>query len=193
MINAVDIRKAFGDNVVLDGFSHEFPDSKVTAVIGRSGCGKSTLLNILMGLMPPDSGEVVFPEGCKISAVFQENRLCENLTAGANIRLVTGKRLSKAQIASELSKVGLDGCENKPVRTLSGGMKRRTALLRALLAEYDVLFLDEPFKGLDADTKRNVMDYCKEKIIGKTVVLVTHDPDECEFLADETVRLENVL
>ncbi len=193
MIKAVDIRKSFGDNVVLDGFSHEFPDGKVTAVIGRSGCGKSTLLNILMGLMPPDSGEVVFPEKRNISAVFQENRLCENLTASANIRLVTGKRLSKAEIASELAKVGLDGCENKPVRTLSGGMKRRTALIRALLVEYDVLFLDEPFKGLDMDTKRNVMNYCKEKIKDKTVVLVTHDPDECEFLADETVRLENVL
>lgn len=193
MIKAVNIRKAFGDNVVLDGFSHEFPDGKVTAVIGRSGCGKSTLLNILMGLMPSDSGEVVFPEKRNISAVFQENRLCENLTASANIRLVTGKRLSKAEIASELAKVGLDGCENKPVRTLSGGMKRRTALIRALLAEYDVLFLDEPFKGLDMDTKRNVMNYCKEKIKDKTVVLVTHDPDECEFLADETVRLENNL
>lgn len=193
MIKAVNIRKAFGDNAVLDGFSHEFSDGKVTAVIGRSGCGKSTLLNILMGLMPPDSGEVVFPEKRNISAVFQENRLCENLTASANIRLVTGKRLSKAEIASELAKVGLGGCENKPVRSLSGGMKRRTALIRALLAEYDVLFLDEPFKGLDMDTKRNVMNYCKEKIKGKTVVLVTHDMDECEFLADETVRLENNL
>ncbi len=193
MIKAVNIRKAFGDNVVLDGFSHEFSDGKVTAVIGRSGCGKSTLLNILMGLVQPDSGEVVFPEKRNISAVFQENRLCENLTASANIRLVTGKRLSKAEIASELAKVGLDGCENKPVRTLSGGMKRRTALIRALLAEYDVLFLDEPFKGLDMDTKQNVMTYCKDKIKGKTVVLVTHDMDECKFLADETVRLENNL
>ncbi len=193
MIKAVDICKAFGDNVVLNGFSHEFSDGRVTAVLGKSGCGKSTLLNILMGLMPPDGGEVIFSEGSNISAVFQENRLCENLTASANIRLVTGKRLSKAEIAMEFANVGLGGCENKPVRTLSGGMKRRTALLRALLAEYDVLFLDEPFKGLDADTKQAVMNYCKEMIKGKTVVLVTHDMDECKFLADETIKLENTL
>lgn len=190
MIKALNISKSFGENVVLKNFSHEFSDGKVTAVLGKSGCGKSTLLNILMGLIPCDGGEVIRPEGCLISAVFQENRLCENLTPSANIRLVTGKRFSKAEIAEELAKVGLSGCENKPVRELSGGMKRRTALLRALLAEYDVLFLDEPFKGLDEDTKQTVMNYCKEKTEGKTVILVTHDMDECEFLADEILRLE---
>lgn len=187
MIKSVDIHKAFGDNIVLDGFSHEFSDGKVTAVIGKSGCGKSTLLNILMGLSAPDSGEVI--RSGSISAVFQENRLCENLTASANIRLVTGKRFSKDDITSEFAKIGLDDCENKPVRTLSGGMKRRTALLRALLAEYDILFLDEPFKGLDADTKQIVMNYCKDSIKGKTVILVTHDMDECVFFADEVIRL----
>lgn len=190
MLKAVEICKAFGNNVVLDSFSHEFADGKVTAVLGRSGCGKSTLLNILMGLISPDSGDIIRPGLIKLSAVFQEDRLCENLTAGANIRLVTGRRFTKEEIASELDRMGLSGCENKPVRTLSGGMKRRTALLRALLAEYDILFLDEPFKGLDTDTKRSVMEYCKEKIGGRTVVLVTHDDDECEYLADEVIRLE---
>lgn len=193
MIKAVDIYKAFGGNIVLDGFSYEFSDGKVTAVLGKSGCGKSTLLNILMGLMSPDSGEVVIPEGSRISAVFQENRMCENLTASANIRLVTGKRFSGEEITAELAKVGLEDCKDKPVRVLSGGMKRRTALLRALLAEYDILFLDEPFKGLDSGTKQTVMDYCKNKIIGKTVILVTHDMDECQFFADEIVKLESVL
>ena len=68
-------------------------------------------------------------------------------------------------------------------------MKRRTALVRALLADYDILFLDEPFKGLDNDTKQIVIDYTKKKIKGKTVVLVTHDLSECEQLADEIIRL----
>lgn len=189
MLKVIDIHKSFGENVVLDGFSHEFHEGKVTAVLGKSGCGKSTLLNILMGLQKPDSGEIIKPENCRISAVFQENRLCENLTASANIRLVTGKRFSRAQIASELAMIGLSGCEDKPVRTFSGGMKRRTALLRALLAEYDILYLDEPFKGLDNDTKHVVLDYCKGKISGKTVIFVTHDEDECKFLADEIIRL----
>lgn len=191
MLKAVNITKKFGDNTVLDNFSREFDDGKVTAVLGKSGCGKSTLLNVLMGLIAPDSGEVLRGENERISAVFQEDRLCENLTASANIRLVTGKRYTRERIAAELAEVGLADCADKPVRELSGGMKRRTALLRALLAEYDALFLDEPFKGLDADTKRIVLDYCKRKTAGKTVVFVTHDKDECAALADEIIELGN--
>lgn len=188
MLKCINIDKQFGDNIVLKNFSHEFAEGKATAILGRSGGGKTTLLNILMGLLSPDGGEVV-REG-RISAIFQEDRLCENLTASANIRLVTGKRLSKAQIAEELAAVGLTGCENKPVRELSGGMKRRTAMLRALLTEYDILFADEPFKGLDEDTRAVVMRYFKEKTAGKTVVFVTHDSAESEALADEVLRLE---
>ena len=188
MLKCINIDKQFGDNIVLKNFSHEFAEGKATAILGRSGGGKTTLLNILMGLLSPDGGEVV-REG-RISAIFQEDRLCENLTASANIRLVTGKRLSKAQIAEELAAVGLTGCENKPVRELSGGMKRRTAMLRALLTEYDILFADEPFKGLDEDTRADVMRYFKEKTAGKTVVFVTHDSAESEALADEVLRLE---
>ena len=187
MLKAVNITKKFGGNTVLDSFTHDFADSKVTAVLGKSGCGKSTLLNILMGLLEPDSGEVEL-DG-RISAVFQEDRLCENLSVSANIRLVTGKKFTKEKIAEELSAVGLGDCADKPVCELSGGMKRRAALVRALLAEYDFLFLDEPFKGLDEETKRIVLDYCKRKTEGKTVVFVTHDKDECSFLADEVILL----
>lgn len=187
MLIAENISKSFGENAVIENFSRVFSEGKATAVLGKSGGGKTTLLNILMGLLSPDSGEVK-REG-RISALFQEDRLCENLTASANIRLVTGKRLSKAEIAAELAAVGLPGCENKPARLLSGGMKRRAAMLRALLAEYDILFADEPFKGLDDDTKLSVMRYFKEKTSGKTVVFVTHDKEECEALADEIIRL----
>lgn len=187
MLKCVDIVKRFGDTAVLENFSHEFAFEKTTAVLGRSGGGKTTLLNILMGLLPPDSGEVI-REG-RISALFQEDRLCENLTASANIRLVTGKRFSKAEIAKELEAVGLTGCAEKPVRELSGGMKRRTAMLRALLAEYDILFADEPFKGLDETTRADVMRYFKEKTAGKTVVFVTHDSVESDTLADEVLHI----
>lgn len=186
-IIASDICKSFGENRVLNNFSHIFREGSVTAVMGASGCGKSTLLSVLMGILPPDSGSVMRPE--RVSAVFQENRLCENLTASANIRLVTGGRYSRGEIAAELEKTGLAGCEDKAVRELSGGMKRRAALLRALLAEYDALFLDEPFKGLDEGTKRLVMRYCKDSTQGRTVVIVTHDRAECEFMADEIIEL----
>lgn len=187
MLKAIEIDKKFGENIVLEHFSHEFAKGKPTAVLGRSGGGKTTLLNILMGLLPPDSGEIL--RNGRISALFQEDRLCENLTAGANIRLVTGKRFSKSELSEELALVGLENCENKPARELSGGMKRRVSMLRALLCEYDILFADEPFKGLDETTKLLVTDYFKEKTKGKTVVFVTHDKNECNILADEIIEL----
>lgn len=188
-IIAENISKAFGEKKVLDSFTHIFSDGKTTAVMGASGCGKTTLLRILMGLLEPDSGRVVLPEGARISAVFQEDRLCENLTVSANIRLAAGKRYPRETLEQALSQVGLFGCADTPVRELSGGMKRRTALLRALLCEYDVLFMDEPFKGLDEETKRTVMEWCKEKTRGRTVVVVTHDSAEAQFMADEIINL----
>lgn len=187
MLKAVNITKRFDDNIVLENFSHNFTEGKVTAIVGKSGCGKTTLLNILMGLVKPDSGEVT-GKG-KISAVFQENRLCDNLTVSANIRLVTGKNISKERISEELSAMGLDGCENQPANSLSGGMKRRVALIRALLAEYDVLFLDEPFKGLDFSTKEIVINRCQMMFRGKTVILVTHDTSECDRFSADIIEL----
>ena len=184
-LEAVNITKKYGENTVLDDFSYNFPDSGYTCIMGQSGCGKSTLLLILMGLVKPDGGEVR-GRPAKISAVFQEDRLCENLTVLANLRLVLGKSRN-AELSAALSEMGLDGCEKQPVRELSGGMKRRLALLRALLAEYDVLFLDEPFKGLDSCTKARVMQLCRDKTAGKTVILVTHDTGEADFFGGKLV------
>lgn len=193
-ITAEDIVKSYGETEVLNGFTHTFPAGGTTAVMGASGCGKSTLLSVLMGTLAANSGTVTITEGARISAVFQEDRLCDNLSVSANIRLVLGGRRKddaaiSAKIKQALSAVGLSGCENKLARELSGGMKRRVSLLRALLSDYDALFLDEPFKGLDEGTKKAVMEYCKDKTRGKTVIMVTHDISECEFLADEIIRL----
>lgn len=191
-LEAKNICKTFGDKSVLKDFSYLFADGTVTAIMGPSGCGKSTLISILMGILTPDLGEVVVSGNFKRSAVFQENRLCDNLTAAANIRLVIGNRLSPDELKKELSAVGLEECYNKPVRELSGGMKRRVALLRALLAEYDVLFLDEPFKGLDEVTKAAVIEYTKSKIVGRTVIMVTHDKNESDLLAEKVVELKQL-
>ena len=188
MPKAEKICKSFGDKIVLNEFSHDFAEGGITALVGQSGCGETTLMSVLMGLIPADSGRLIGFDK-PISAVFQEDRLCENMTVSANIRLVTGKRYTKPQIEKELCAVGLSDCAQKPVRELSGGMKRRTALVRALLAEYEILFLDEPFKGLDSDTKRAVIEYVRGKISGKTVIFVTHDREECEMLAGEIVEL----
>lgn len=189
-ITAADLTKRFGDNTVLDGFCCTFPAGKITAVMGASGCGKTTLISLITGLTSPDGGSVkVSPEGARFSAVFQEERLCENLTVSANIRLVTGNSRSDDEIMNALSAVGIAECAEKPVSELSGGMKRRAALVRALLAEYGAIVLDEPFKGLDEATKAQVIGYCREMLSGKTAVLVTHDRYECEALSAEIIQL----
>ena len=113
---------------------------------------------MLLGLEQPDAGEILGMEGRRKSAVFQEDRLCENASAVSNIRLVN-PALSKGEAEAMLRELGLGDSLGQPVRTLSGGMKRRVAILRALAAEYDVLFCDEPFKGLDQATKAQVLDY----------------------------------
>ena len=182
-LRAESVTRRFGGLTVLSGFTQDFPAGRTTAVMGASGCGKTTLLRILCGLLPPDSGRIDGAEGAWYSAVFQEDRLCENLTAAANIRLVTGNSRSREEIDSALAAVGLADCYGKPVREFSGGMKRRTALVRALLAEYSVLVLDEPFKGLDESTREKTAGWCRKMTAGKTVILVTHDPRDCELLS----------
>lgn len=169
--------KAYGENQVLLGFSGTIVAGKTTAIMAPSGRGKTTLLRILMGLEQPDSGSITGLQGLRRSAVFQEDRMCENLSPVSNIRLVC-PHTKHANILTALEQVGLSSCAAQPVRELSGGMRRRVALLRALLAEYDVLFLDEPFKGLDAETKEVVMAYTRRLTNSKTVLLVTHDPEE---------------
>jgi NitT/TauT family transport system ATP-binding protein len=193
-VSAIDIvvtnlDKSFGANVVLRGFSCRIPAGGSVYVAGASGQGKTTLLRILLGLLPPDAGTVSGLAGQRLSAVFQEDRLCENLSAFSNVMMVNRGHLTRAAVSAALGAVGLAGHEYRPTRELSGGMRRRTAIVRALLAEYDVLFLDEPFRGLDEDTSRTVMAFVREKSRGKTVVLVTHEPREAEFLGAVRIPL----
>ena len=180
-IKVKHLYKSFGGKAVLRDFSADFPAGAVTAVMAPSGGGKTTLLRILMGLEPADGGGVEGLEGLRQSAVFQEDRLCENLSAPANLRLVN-PALSPGEAEEALAGVGLAGCGGQRVAEFSGGMRRRVAILRALLAQWDVLFLDEPFKGLDAETKALVMADTRRRCAGRTVVLVTHDGTEAEAL-----------
>ena len=150
-----------------------------------SGAGKTTLLRILMGLEQADGGTVGGLEGLRLSAVFQEDRLCERLDPVANIRLVN-PGLSRETVLRALEGVGLDGCAGQKAEELSGGMRRRVAILRALLAPYDLLLLDEPFRGLDRKTKALVMEDTRRRCEGRTVLLVTHDPTELSPMEAET-------
>lgn len=192
MIKIRKISKAYGQKQVLDRFSAEIEEGEIFCIMGKSGCGKTTLLRILMGLETADAGSVEGIDSRKKSAVFQEDRLCENLSVIANIRL-TNPSCRKEEIMEEMKKLDLAECENQPVRELSGGMKRRVSLLRALLAPYEILFLDEPFKGLDAATREKTARYTCEKCRGKTVIFVTHDRKETQWMkAGKVVILEPV-
>lgn len=187
--------KAYGKNQVLSDFSARLEKGKTTCIMAPSGRGKTTLLRILAGLEEQDSGRITGLEDMKKSMVFQEDRLCENLSASANIRLVRQKKPwgrekdAEQKIKEAMKAVGLSGCESQPVREFSGGMKRRTALLRALYSEWDLLLLDEPFKGLDEETKEKVIQYTKNKCEGKTVVFVTHDRNEAEKMSDRIYQM----
>ena len=183
MPDITDINKTYGEHRVLEHFSLHIEEGRTTCIMGRSGCGKTTLLRILMGLEQADEdfGRSREMAAMKKSAVFQEDRLCENLSVMANIRLTCPDR-TKAQIQEEMREVDLEGCAGQPVHELSGGMKRRVALLRALLAPGDILFLDEPFKGLDEETRQKVIAYTARKCQGRTVLFVTHDEREARLM-----------
>ena len=177
MLETIGLSKAFDGRPVLQNVSIHLQKGVHYALMGPSGCGKTTLVNLLLGLMKPDSGAVKRAPGLLMSAVFQENRLLGQMTAAANVALVS--KASVAAIEELLLRLGIaPESLPQPVSTYSGGMKRRVALARALLADFDVLFLDEPYKGLDEETRTRVMAIVAEHTQGKTVLLITHDKEE---------------
>ena len=184
-----NLSKAYDGKSVLSGFTHTFPDNTVTCIVGPSGCGKTTLLNLMLGLQRADTGEISGLAERKVAAVFQEDRLFEHCSPAANLRAVLSDKKALAEIPEALNAVGLSESAAQPVRTLSGGMKRRVAILRAVLADAEVLLMDEPFKGLDADTRGAVIRWMRPRLTGKTVVMVTHDPEEADLLNGQILTL----
>lgn len=182
----MSVSKRFGEQAVFRGLSMSFPPGRVSCVMGPSGCGKTTLLRLLMGLEKPDAGKVL-REGT-VSAVFQEDRLLDSLSAQGNLRFVVGRE-KEADIKGVLDELGLGDALDKPVRAFSGGMKRRVAIARALVMAHDILLLDEPFKGLDEEMKARAAQAILRHEAGKTVILVTHEPQEAVLLNAEVFRL----
>ena len=179
-IQLQNICKTFDQHPVFINWNQNFKTGMVHVLKGPSGCGKTTLLRMLMGLEIPDSGTITPLQSYRKAAVFQEDRLCENLSAMQNVLMVVRNQSKKDlldQLKQDFYQVGLDDMYQK-VSTLSGGMKRRVAILRAMYANADIIFFDEPLKGLDDTTKEKVMLFIKDRIKDKTVFWVTHDVDE---------------
>jgi NitT/TauT family transport system ATP-binding protein len=184
------VRHAYGENVVLDGLSATFPAGTVTAVLGANGSGKTTLGRLLLGLEVPAAGVVAVPPGVRRAAVFQDERLCEHLSAVGNARLVVPRSVPRAQVEAGLHAVGLGGEELvRPVRELSGGQRRRVAIVRALVGDAGLVVLDEPFTGLDTAAREATRTWVRERLAGRVAVLITHDPDDVAWFGAREVRL----
>ena len=181
-----NLSKSFGDKRVLEGFDLTVPDGGICCIMGESGCGKSTLIKLIMGIYAPDGGEIAGVPG-KIAAVFQEDRLCEDFSALTNVRITAARGVTSARISEEFRALGLDGNEKTPARQLSGGMRRRVALIRAFMADAPLIILDEPFTGLDPDNRALAIDYVRARRAGKTIILVTHDASDADALGAEPV------
>ena len=176
------INKSYGDKEVLRDFTTKFEEGTVTFITGESGIGKTSIIRILMGLESYQSGRISGLEGKKISVVFQDDCLCDKLSLDKNLSMVIDGQQGKEQDLDRLLDLfGLEGYRYKRVAELSGGMKRRLAILRAILYPHNLMILDEPFKGLDEENKKLVMGQLAKGLVDKTAIIVTHDKTEIDF------------
>ncbi len=181
-VTARHLFKSYQNQEILSDISLTIQPGEICALMAPSGTGKTTLFRLLLGLEQADQGEIDIPAA---GTVFQENRLIETLSPIENVRLVLPS-LPKAEIRAELflvlSSLLPKEALTRPVSTLSGGMKRRCALARALLSPSGCLILDEPFTGLDEDTKKQAIQFIKTWQKGRPLLFSTHDPEDVLLL-----------
>lgn len=186
-ISLKNVSFGYTDELLFQSFDISFAAGSTTLIMGPSGSGKTTLLNLMMGLAMPHCGEIMgVPE--KFSAVFQEDRLCEDFSA---VRNLTIAGISAERAKNALAKLELSGFLDSPVREFSGGMKRRVAIARAVLANGGTVFMDEPFKGLDERMKAIAAAFIKENLCGRTLIAVSHDSKDAELLDGVIVDINN--
>jgi len=188
------VSRVLGGRVVLEGLDLEVPLHGRLAIVGRSGSGKSTLLSLVAGLDDPDAGAISVVGGCAL--IPQKDCLLPWRSALDNACLAlenrgVDKREARRRSAGVFARVGLAGTEQLRPSQLSGGMRQRVAFVRTLLADKEVLLLDEPFGALDAITRGELQDWLREALAGdpRTVVLVTHDVEEALLLCDTVAVL----
>jgi NitT/TauT family transport system ATP-binding protein len=209
IMESIDVWKSFGHNgkeiVALQEISFQIHSGEFVCIVGPSGCGKSTLLRILDGLEPPTKGEVLYRDkkvtapDPKIGVIFQTFALIPWKTVLENVEmglLATGKTRERAQHTANkfIHDVGLEGFEESYPRELSGGMKQRVGIARALALEPEVLLMDEPFSSLDALTAENLRRetlemWARPDIPVNVCVMVTHNVQEAVYMADRVLVL----
>ena len=197
MIKIVNVTKVFGKKVALKNINLEIADGETLAIIGGSGSGKSTLLRLMIGLIQPTSGEIWIDDDeisrldekemmrvrLKMGMVFQYSALFDSMTVGENVAfgLIEHTDFSREKIQSivreKLNQVGLEGVENRMPNELSGGMKKRVSLARAIAFEPEIIFYDEPSSGLDPIMTNKIDELIIEtqRALKVTSIVVTHD------------------
>lgn len=178
LISIKNLSKSFDGHSVLANFSAEIPLHGVTVLRGVSGVGKTTLFRLLLGLDKPDTGEIIGMSGKKPAVVFQEDRLLPWATALDNAAVGSDEARAKAA----LTQLGLSENMGQLPRELSGGMKRRVAIARALAFGGDILFIDEPFTGLDEENKRVAADALLSAHV--PILVITHEDAEAELFGE---------
>lgn len=184
------LNKKFGNDVILSGFDIIFEKNKINVLLGESGIGKTTILNILSGILKPESGEI-FIEG-KIGYIFQDDILIPWLTVYENIKIVN-ENIDFQLLEKYISILNLEKeILNKYPDELSGGMKKRVNILRAIVYNPDIIFMDEAFSSLDISNKYKIIkEFIKiQKNERYTVIMVTHDPFEVSNLGENVFLLE---
>src|SRR5205809_2204071 len=197
---------AGGATIVFDDLWLSMRRGEFTCIIGHSGCGKTTVLNLLAGLEEPSEGTVIVDnqaiEGPSLdrAVIFQSHALLPWLTVMGNVAYAVAskwRRWRRAEIDKQAQKfidlVGLTGAERKRPAELSGGMKQRVGIARALSIEPKIVLMDEPFSALDALTRGTLQDEVRRICLetGQTVFMITHDVDEAIYLADRVVLMTN--
>lgn len=181
-----NLTKSFDKKLVFNNFTLEIPNNNTTVIVGESGCGKTTLLRIIAGLDTDFEGEVIGNDK-KISYVFQEPRLFDAITVKQNLELIEKNTL--LSVDEILSIVELKNDGNLYPSELSGGMKMRLSLARALYYNGDIFLMDEPFSALDNDMKERIIPKVFNIIKGKTVIIVSHNASELANFTDNLIKI----
>lgn len=181
----IGVSKSFGEQIILKEADGRWEQGGIFFLTGPSGSGKTTILRLLAGLEAPDEGVVEGIEG--ISMVFQEDRLCEAYSAVKNLEMITGNAESARK---ELEKLLPADALDKPCGQLSGGMKRRVAVVRALSAASHTVLLDEPFTGLDGENRQRTVEYLLDNRRGRTFLIASHHREELGMTGGKEWRPE---
>lgn len=213
MIKIINVTKVFGKKVALNNINLEIADGETLAIIGGSGSGKSTLLRLMIGLIKPTSGEIWIGDDeishldekemmrvrLKMGMVFQYSALFDSMTVGENVAfgLVEHTNFSAEKIQEivkeKLKQVGLEGVENRMPNELSGGMKKRVSLARAIAFGPEIIFYDEPSSGLDPIMTNKIDELIIEtqRALKVTSIVVTHDMVSACRIADRIAMVYN--